>query len=235
MKNFPVMLLLALPLPAFGATVFSLPAGCTAYLTVQDRSCSVEHHFTCEGDPTGTQRRVSLDEQSMTYMGQIDAETQWLESYHPLSGHTERLESNPAERASFSELIATGADDYDFKTMSAEIGVSRYVGRDTLTGNTVEIDGVTLEETTYDLTAYAADGSVMWQSKGREFINRDWRMFLSGRGTVTTPTDTFERDNTPMEFVFPDEAGFLSTKPKYGCGVMMSAAPALQEFSNDNI
>ncbi len=166
---------------SLAATEFSLPAGCSAYLTVQDRSCGVEHHFTCIGDADGTQRRVSLSEDSMTYMGQIDAETQWLESYHASSGHTEKLESNPRDRASLSELIARGVDDFDFKTQSAEVGETRYAGRDTLTGRTIEIDGVTLEETTYEITAYAADGSVAWQSNGREFISREWRMFLSAR------------------------------------------------------
>lgn len=234
MKHIAITALAIAP-ASVAAAQFGLPAGCTAYLTVQDRSCGVDHHFRCEGDVAGTQRRVSLSETGMTYMGQIDAGTQWLQSYHPLSGHTEELEPNPLERASLSELIATGVDDYDFQTLSAEIGVTRYVGRDTLTGTTVEIDGITLEETTYDLTAYASDGSMMWQSEGREFISRDWRMFLSGKGRVNTPTDSFDRDNTPMEFIFPGEDGFLSTKPKYGCGVMMSAAPALQEFSNDNI
>ena len=227
----------AMILPATGlvAQEFGLPAGCTAYLTVQDRSCSVEHHFTCEGDAEGTQRRVTLSEGGMTYMGQIDVETQWLQSYHPLSGHTEELESNPRDRASFSGLIATGVDTYDFQTSSAEIGTTRYVGQDALSGKSVEIDGVTLEETTYNLTAYTADGTLLWQSEGREYISRDWRMFLSGKGRVTTPSDSFVRDSTPVEFIFPGEAGFLSTKPKYGCGVMMSAAPALQEFFNDNV
>ncbi|WP_458792023.1 hypothetical protein [Yoonia sp. MH D7] len=230
-----VFIVAALLPVSVSAQEFSLPAGCTAYLTVHDRSCNVDHHFTCEADAAGTQRRVSLSEVAMTYMGQIDPETQWLEGYHALNGHTEKLESKPHDRASLSELISTGADDYDFKTLSAEIGETRYVGRDTLTGKTVEIDGVTLEETTYDLTAYAADGSFLWRSKGREFINREWRMFLSGVGTFTTPTEEFAQDSTPMEFIFPGEAGFLSTKPKYGCGVVMSAGPALQEFSNDNI
>ncbi len=230
-----IALVAFMPAPAHAETPFSLPAGCTAYLTVQDSSCLVEHHFRCDGDLEGTQRRVSLDEEGMTYMGQIDAETQWLESYHSRGGHTEKLESNPADRASLSELMATNADDYDFRTLSSEIGTTRYVGRDTLTGKQVVIDGVTLDETTFDLTAYAADGSFAWRTQGREFINREWRMFLSGTSTVTTPTDTFERDSTPVEFIFPDEAGFLSSKPKHGCGVMMSAAPELQEYSNDHI
>lgn len=224
-----------LPIGAQAETLFSLPAGCTAYVTVQDHSCIVEHHFRCDGDPAGIQRRVSLSEEGMTYMGQIDTEAQWIESYHVSTGHTERLEPNPADRASLSELIAGNLDTYDFRTASAEIGVTRYVGQDTLTGKTVEIDGVTLEETTYSLRALAPDGSELWRSKGREFINREWRMFLSGAGRVTTPTDTYETDSTPVEFIFPGEAGFLSSKPKHGCGVMMSQSYELQEYSNDHI
>lgn len=226
---------LVAPLGAQAEQVFNLPAGCTAYLTVQEVSCSVDHHFRCEGDPEGTQRRVSLDEDRMTYMGQIDAETQWLESYHPLSPHTETLAPKPVDPASFSDLIANNVDDYDFRTLSKEIGVTRYVGQDTLTGRTVTIDGVTLEETTFDIVAMSPEGTTLWSSKGREFINREWRMFLSGTGTITNSTETFERDNTPMEFIFPGEAGFLSTKPKYGCGALMSQAPELQEYSNDHI
>lgn len=234
MRRLAIIVML-MPTVGHAQTMFSLPAGCTAYLTVQDRSCTVEHHFRCEGDAEGTQRRISLGEEGMTYMGQIDAETQWLESYHPRTGHTERLESNPAEPASISDLIATKADDYDFQTLSDEVGVTRYVGRDTLTGKTVEIDGVTLEETTYALRALGPDGTVLWTTEGREFISRDWRMFLSGTGSVTNSTETYEKDSTPVEFIFPGEAGFLSSKPKHGCGVMLSVAPAFQEYSNDHI
>lgn len=205
-----------------GPTTFSLPAGCTAYLTVQSESCSVEHHFTCEGDAAGHQRRVALDEQGLTYVGEIDAETQWIASFHPLSGHSEQLEANPAEPASLSDLIATGVDDYDFRTISDEIGTTRYVGQDTLTGRQITIDGVTLDETTYDITAFDSAGNELWSSKGREFVSRDWRMFLSGAGTVTTPDGTFENSNRPVEFIFPNEPGFLSARPKHGCGVAIS-------------
>ena len=48
-------------------------------------------------------------------------------------------------------------------------------------------------------------------------------MCLAGTGTVTTPRDTFERDGSPVEFIFPGEPGFLSANPKHGCGVVMSS------------
>lgn len=202
--------------------VFNLPAGCEAYLTIQSRSCQVSHHFTCAGDPEGLQRRVDLGEEGMTYSGSIDAEAQWVESYHIRSGHAERLEAEPVDRASLSELIANGLDSYDFQTLSDEIGVTRYAGQDSLTGQLIEIDGVTLRQTAYQITAFAPDGTFLWSAEGNEFISEDWRMFLSGTGTITTPDETWDTNDSPMEFIFPGEPGFLSANPKHECGVMMS-------------
>lgn len=224
-------LALLMPLPAAAQDapaaprLFSLPAGCTAYLTIQMASCTLSHHFTCEGDPEGWQRRVDLDEGGVTYFGAIDSETQWMESFHVMSGHSERLAPDPADPASISELIASGVDSYDFHTLSAEIGETRFVGQDRLTGNTVTIDGVTLDETEYFITAYDSGGGEMWRSEGREFISRDFGMFLAGISTVTAGGESWESNDTPMEFVFPGESGFLSGSPKFGCNVVLSKAP----------
>ncbi len=212
--------------PAIGQTTpetFSLPAGCTAYLTVQGADCTVDHHFTCEGDPQGYKSRASLNQNGMTYLGTVDDEAQWMTSFHAFSNHSERLASDNTDPASISELIEFGVDTYDFTTLSDEIGPSRYVGQDSLTGRQFTIDDVTLDETQFDITAYDGDGSVMWSSTGNEFINRNWRMFLSGRTTVTTPTDKFDLDGSPVEFIYPGEPGFLSANPKHGCGVEMSS------------
>lgn len=220
-----IALALASPAMAQQADRFALPAGCVAYLTVQDRSCSVDHHFRCDGDSAGHQRRVSFDEEGMTYLGMIDDETQWIQSFHARAGSTERLAPDPADPASLTELIATGRDDYDFVTLSDRYGPTHFKGTDTLTGREVVIDGVTLDETAYQITARTADGTILWERQGNEYISRDWRMFISGTGSTTTPTDSFENDDTPVEFIFPGEPGFLSTRPKHGCGVMLSAAP----------
>jgi len=217
-----------------GPATFSLPVGCTAYLTVQNKNCAVDHHFTCEGDPAGHKQRASLDEQGMTYLGTIDDETQWIGSYRPVANYSERLEQSPVDPASLTELIATGRDTFDFMTLSDEIGTTRYVGSDELTGRAITIDGVTLDETKYSITVFGADGAFLWSSTGNEFISRDWRMFLGGTAVTTTPTDEYERDASPVEFIFPGEDGFLSTKPKFGCGVVMSSTPALSLQENNH-
>ena len=171
----------------------------------------------------GDQHRASFDENAMIYLGTIDNETQWVHSSHVQAGYTEVLETVPSDRASFSELLETGSDDYDFQTSSAEVGVTRYVGRDELTGQQRVIDGVTLDETTFNITAYGPEGSLLWASEGREYISKEFRMFLSGKSTVTTPTDTYQDDGTPVQFIRSGEVGFGSVKPKFGCGALMSS------------
>lgn len=224
MKTSTLIATLAgLVLPAFShAQTFSLPSGCEAFVTIQSKDCTVSHHFTCEGDPDGHQRRADLDEQQITYVGRIDHEAQWIESFHMLSGHTERL-AGTTDPASFSELLADGRDSWDFTTESGQIGETRYVGEDRLTGEEMVIDGVRLLRTEYEIVSYAADGRETWRGAGREFISPDWRMFLSGESSYVTPDDSFDTDGTPVEFIFPGEPGFLSVNPKYGCGAVMSS------------
>jgi hypothetical protein len=226
---------LVLPLPLAAQDMFSLPQGCTAYLTVQSNACEVQHHFTCEGDPAGHQRRVVLDEQGMTYLGQIDDQAQWIASFHAIAGINEALEPAPADPASLDALFATNLDTWDFRTLSPEVGETRYVGQDRLTGRQVTIDNVTLDETAYDITAYDASGTEIWRAEGNEFVSRDWRMFLSGTSTITTPGDRFTIDNRPVEFIFPDNPGFLSARPKHGCGLAISSADILKEKANDHL
>lgn len=221
----PLLLVLAAPaLAQTGQTrTFQVPAGCTAYLTVQSSACSVSHHFTCDGDPEGWQRRVDMDEGGIAYAGAIDRETQWMESQHFLSGHVETLRPNPDDPASFSTLLATGRDTFDFWTDSPQIGPTHFVGEDRLTGETAVIDGVTLDRTEFDMVASDAQGQEVWRTSGAEYVSRDWRMFLSGAGTTTLPTgETYGDEDRPVDFILPGEPGFLAATPRHGCGEVMS-------------
>ena len=216
------------------AQEFTLPEGCEAYLTIQNTSCTVSHHFICDFDPAGEQRRASLDEAGLSYVGKINGEAEWVESFHLRAGHTERLGSSP-DPMSMSDLLAGEVDTWEFITESAEVGENRYVGYDQLTGESIEIDGITLLRTEYALTAYDAEGNESWNAAGREFVHPEWRMFIGGQSTYTTSEGAFDSDDTPVEFIFPGEAGFLSVNPKFGCGVELSsyspAEPILPELN----
>lgn len=217
-------LLICLAGPAAAQEQLALPAGCEAYVTVQLKGCVVSHHYTCARDPEGHQRRVDIIEEGVVYSGVIDHETQWLQSYFPMSDDFEQLLPDPADPASFTELVETGSDSYDFEIESMVYGVSRYVGGDRLTGESVTIDGVALQRTEYRIEQFDGRGEVIWRSSGSEFISEEWRVFLSGAGMSWTPGDGSQSyDETPVEFIFPGEPGFLSMSPKYECGAVMSS------------
>ena len=230
------LLFLTVASPAVADThpsTFSLPVGCTAYMTVQNAHCEVDHHFTCTSDPDGHQQRASLDAQGMNFLSVTDQEAQWISSFDPVIGYNEWLLPEQADPVSFAGLIATGVDTFDFQTDTDMFGVTRFVGEDRLTGREVTIDGVTLLQTSYEIMAIAADGTVDWSARGNEFISTDWNIFFGGTGVRTFSDSETSYDERPVEFIFPGEPGFLSTRPKHGCGVAISSAPLSEETTYD--
>jgi len=223
MKKTVLTFALLAAAPATAQNLFTLPVGCEAYATAQKRGCIVSHLFTCEGDPEGHQRRVDLAEEGMTYIGMIDDETQWIESFSPQSGSNNRLGPNVRDAASFTELLSSGSDTFDFETTSDVFGVTRYVGSDSLTGNDIEVDGITMLGTQFSVIAYNQDGGELWSVEGNEFIVPEWRSFMPGLTTITSPSGTSERNNSVVSFVFPGETGFLTTKPIHDCSVVLSS------------
>lgn len=199
---------------------FTPPGGCEGFVTIQAKGCVVENFFTCEGDPDGYTRRADFEEDGLAYAGLIDGEAQWLESWFPASGVFETLVPDPADPASFSNLLVTGIDTYDFQVQDRSGERFRFVGFDRTAGDPVVIDGVTLTPTDYDIRVVEPDGSVSWQSRGAEFIHEEWRVFIGGVSqSWATGDEPEETDNTPVEFIFPGEDGFFSSAPKYDCGL----------------
>jgi|GEM_PF-916134 len=205
------------------APLFQVPPGCTAYVTVQLRNCQVAHQYRCAGDAPGDQWSVFLDGQGAYFATKIDAETRWIESVDMETGETDTLgpETDPA---SFSVLLRSGRDDFDFFTESTTGEVLRFVGYDQLTGGRAVIDGVPLERTTFSLTAYNMDGSLAWKREGQQFIHRDWRIFYSDRETFENGLgERFDTTDAPVEFDFPGDKGFLTTEPKFDCDVLSAS------------
>lgn len=208
--------------PAAAAGTFQVPQGCTAYATAQLRSCQVSQHYRCPAEAPGDQWAVYMDSEGPHYISRIDSETRWIDSIDLETGERDRI-ATEADPASFSTLLATGRDDFDFTTRSDSGEVRRYVGHDRLTGASLAIDGVALERTEFDLTAYDAAGEMVWHRWGRQFIQRDWRIFYAD-------TEEFEnafgdRDSvisTPVTFALPGETGFLSEDPEFDCDQMMA-------------
>lgn len=209
--------------------VFPVPEGCTAFLTVQSRSCLISHHWRCDGDPEGTHWRATLDQEGAFYLSYTDTEFRWLRAFNLRSGSQDTLIEPEEDPASMSELLEMGRDTMIFSIREERAeGVFRrdYTGFDALTGATVMIDGEELEVTEFAYQWQTEAGPR--ETEGSQFVSRRLGLFFGGLETVTTPSgEVFEGNYSPMEFAEPGEPGFLSTEPQYDCGDMMSAAPAL--------
>ncbi len=228
MKTTLALLLLASS-PAFAGVKFSVPEGCTAYMTVQHANCEVSQHYTCQADPKGDQWSVYIGQDGPYYQSRIDAETRWLESRDVISGATDKIGAE-TDAASFTTLLATGRDSYDFTTVSSTGEVLRFAGFDQLTGRKLKIDGVPLEETEFKVEAFAQDGSFMNRRTGHQLISRDHRLFFADEERFeTTEGEEIESRATPMTFAFPGDKGFLAAEPQFGCNQMMTGdwPPAL--------
>ncbi len=202
--------------------VFTPPEGCTGWLTVQSRGCRVSNHYKCAADAPGDQWRADFDQEGIFFVSRIDRETQWVESYDMFPTVRQTLDPNPADAASFSELLSSGTDTFDFGLTEDTGNQSRVTGFDTLTGRSVTIDGVELKETQFEFREMAPDGTVLRSATGNEYIHPEWRIFLSGPSEWNTDEGSVPVDGSPREFIFPGEPGFFSTEPVFDCEATMS-------------
>ncbi|MFN3273061.1 MAG: hypothetical protein ACK41U_00150 [Paracoccus sp. (in: a-proteobacteria)] len=212
-------------LPGHAAT-FTPPAGCALQMTVQNRGCSVAQYYRCDADPEGYQRSAIFGEDGLYHLSTIDAETRWIESQSPRTGLMDRLVDEAESHASFSRLLETGRDDFDFRTESNTGETLHHQGWDELTGETVEIDGQTLERTRFDLTTTSETGEVLIERRGTQYISREFGRFFGGIETTNDWTGARrETNDSPVTFSLPGEAGFGETTPQYDCDQLMTQIP----------
>lgn len=223
MRALAILACLTVPAAPALAGTWDVPEGCEAFLTVQSKACRVSHHYKCSADAPGDQWRVDIDQEGPFFYSRIDAEAQWVESHDPIK---QVLDPSPADPASFSELLASGLDTWDFGLSKADGTGSRAVGYDRLTGKTVVIDGIALSQTEVEFTEYDREGNVIRQSRGNEYLHPDWRLFFAGPGeTDLGDGQWLPIDGSPVEFIFPGEEGFLATQPKYDCDALTARLP----------
>lgn len=232
-----VLLAFLLPFPAVAGT-FTPPEGCTGFLTVQSRGCKVSNHYRCTAHLPGDQTRADFGPEGPYFVSHIDHETQWVASIDLSTGVEQRLQPAPADPASFSELLAKGLDTYDFRLARTDGSASRVTGFDRLTGTRVVIDGIALQETEFEMTETAPDGTVVQRGRGVEYVHPQWRLFFSGPSEFALDDVFLPIDRSPITFSQPGDPGFMETEPKFECDLLMSRAtpadrPLMKETAND--
>ncbi len=239
MKLFQLVSMIAL-LGAETATAgtYTPPKGCTAFLTTQQRSCRVSHYWTCKGDPEGMRWILTIDADGPVFVQQLDDEFRWIQSKGLRDGTQHYLIDGAPDANSFTELLDYKRDTYDFSQSVIPVQGDPYrirvTGVDRLTGKQVSIDGETLLVT--DFNSHETGDGHQYAMQGNQYISTKWRLFFGGRETETVDGQSHSYDDTPVLFIEPGEAGFLSDQPEYGCEAMMSelTAPLATELEMKN-
>lgn len=201
---------------------FTPPNGCRLEMTVQLRSCVVAQQYRCSSDQPGDQRVMYFGKNGPSYMSLIDRETRWLESEDMVSGLKDYLEEGGADDASFSTLLETGRDDFDFWTRSNSGERLHHQGHDELTGETVVIDGQSLEVTRFELTTRSESGEVLIRRSGQQFVSRQQGRFYGGVERSEDWTGQARTTNdSPVLFAGPGQPGFGETTPQFDCEMQM--------------
>ncbi|SMY09369.1 hypothetical protein [Flavimaricola marinus] len=206
------------------AQTFDPPQGCDGVLTVQSRSCLVIHTWTCEADAPGEQWMALFTDRGPYNVRKIDAEFQWLETHFADPPAIEQMQVPAPDPESISVLLAEDHDTYDF-TITNDRGTpdERVRGYDSLTGESVVIDGEPLLRTEFAYEVTLPDGTVQYRGAGAQFLSERHRLFLLGLSwSQDTPDEV--NDASPVEFIYPGEPGFFSARPKYDCGGVLSKA-----------
>lgn len=224
------------PTPTLAGT-WTAPESCEVYMTVQAKGCRVSNHYLCLADPHGDKWRADFDQEGLFFQSRIDDEAQWVESFDSNPPVRQTLDANPPDASSFSDLLASGMDTFDFGLSRDDGTTSRATGFDRLTGRTMVIDGITLSETEFDFTETDPQGTILRRSRGNEFVHPEWRLFFSGPSEWDPGDGNFlPVDGSPVDFIFPGEPGFLSSQPIYDCDAVMSFAPMPEEEpDHDNL
>ncbi len=218
MKPLIILSALVAAAPVVAQQSFAAPEGCEAKLTVQQKGCVMVNVWTCEADDPGDQWITLIGQGGVFSVQKVDAEFQWVEAYK-ISGN-ERLITPADDPASLTTLFEAQIDTWDF-TLETEEGTERNVGFDMLTGETTVIDGETLLNTEYQGRTLDADGTVINNGAGRQFVSEQHRLFFFGKSwNADTPDQVI--DMSPIEFIYPGEPGFFSAQPRYECNVIES-------------
>jgi hypothetical protein len=211
-----VVLLMLAAGPVAAQPLFSPPAGCEVFATVQAADCTVEQVMRCDGQDGVT--KATLYSDGGDFISRTDAEGQWLFSYDGYDGTSSSLVEPQADPSLLSDLLGTGRNVYDFTTVDGAGVVTRFVGKEALLGDEVVVDGVRLLRTENQMQAFAADGSWLWSVVAREYVSPDWGVFFGGEAMWNTPADgEYPYDSTPVEISQPGMPGYLATVPAYGC------------------
>lgn len=195
---------------------FLPPAGCQAFVSIQMSSCRVSHLVRCVADGAGSYQLMHFDQTGFQSTETFNGEAAAAGNYR-LEGPEVVQTSVPGSEQSLSELLRDGFDLYA-RLVDGDPAVGTILGHQVLTGEQVEIDGITFERIRLASAVLAPDGGLRATVSGTQLLQRDWGLYLyAGLDVLAADGTEIAIGSEPVRFDFEGDPGFLTTTPEEGC------------------
>lgn len=200
-----------------------LPDGCTGVLTIQLQNCTVINHWICPSDPPSQYRLATYDTTGQPIRRRLMDGLTGLELQGGLNG-TRVMTFTHTDTEDHATLMQTGRDTYRSVAQIDGSFHARLTGESILTGQTTQIDGVTLHEV-QSTTLFTATSDTTSRKRVMQYVMDQGALAIDiwvPGAVIDIPTGEVVLDFSAVDFVWPGDAGFMTTRPTVNCGPMTS-------------
>jgi len=204
---------------------------CDHVLTVQTNGCTVEKYFKCPMQTAYSNGLAVFTGEGIVWQGLMNSEGIPVYENDFYNRMKLRLVPELSDDISDASWRTGKAYKFNYAYGSAEDRpIMRLdTGEGKLTSEQVTIDGVQLtkglyrtkQEYSFDDTAtkitYSAEGEYHFSKELNMFFRGVFTASYSGTDEHGEPYPIHNQDETPVDFIYSDEADFKSQAPKYGC------------------
>lgn len=204
-----------LTLVASPALAQAVPPGCTPLVTIQSQGCYVRQVFTCASDSQPLRWVASYGPQGPVSLAVLDlgGMPQVMMSGKDKPRGTLDPEGDPADLA---KVLSGETDSFGYRLAFDDGSALSTTGSLGLTGAEVEIDGRSMTELQRIETVVYPNGTTSPELDNRLFYDAELGLLINTTSTERA-TGKVLMDRTPVDFLFPGEAGADSVAPLYGC------------------
>ena len=213
MRTIPIVLAFICATPT---VVFAQDdeAHCTTLAVIQSQSCLVRRVVTCDNFPNDVTAVGSYGPDGPTGMAMFNSDGRTLETNAGPGTPKVKL-GEQADPLSLRVALGAGADSFDYQMVHETAGIAQISGQITTSGETVTIDGRSLQVLTSNPTTVNPAGETQTVAI-RYLYDPDLRlMFTDSVSDATTGEIRITR--TPVDFIWPGETGFEDYVPQFGC------------------
>jgi hypothetical protein len=204
---------------------------CDHVLTVQTNACTVEKHFKCPSQTAYSSGISVFGDEGIVFQALMNSEG--FTVYENDFFNKIKLRMIPQLSDDISDTSWRSGAPYKMETVygSTEnmptMRTNTYNGQ--LSSEMAIIDGVSLTKGAYHLDQqYSFENTGMKSTVtalGEYFYAKDLDIFFGGHSKTKSdeldengkPYPERYSDETPVDFIYPDEENFKSQAPKYGC------------------